>query len=130
MKDKIVKEWFERGEHDFQTAKISMLQEGYPDVILFLLHQAIEKYIKGYLIFNGWKLKKIHDLETLLTETMEFDKSFEKYLDFGRKLTAYYYEDRYPPGPIPEISKEEIENTYKITEEIIILIKSKIILTG
>ena len=107
-----------------------MLQEGYPDVILFLLHQAIEKYIKGYLIFNGWKLKKIHDLETLLTETMEFDKSFEKYLDFGRKLTAYYYEDRYPPGPIPEISKEEIENTYKITEEIIILIKSKIILTG
>jgi len=126
MKDKIVKQWFERGEHDLATAKNSITQEGYPDVILFLLHQAIEKYIKGYLIFYGWKLKKIHDLETLFTEAIEFDKCFEKYLDFGRRLTAYYYEGRYPPGPIPEISNEERDNTFKIAQEIINMIKGKV----
>lgn len=126
MKDEIVRQWFERGEHDLVTAKISITQEGYPDVILFLLHQAIEKYIKGYLLWHGWELKKIHDLETLLTEAMEFDKGFEKYLDFGRRLTAYYYEERYPPGPIPEISKEETDNAFKTAEGIINVIKNKV----
>lgn len=126
MRSKLVEEWFERGEHDLETANISINQGGYPDVILFLLHQAVEKYIKGYLIFHGWELKKIHDLETLLTEAMEFGKGFEKYLDFGRRLTAYYYEERYPPGPIPEISKEEVEQSIKNTEEIINKIRKEI----
>lgn len=126
MKDKIVKEWLERGEHDLATAKTSITQNGYPDVILFLLHQALEKYIKGYLLWHGWKLKKIHDLETLFTEAIEFNKRFKKYLDFGRRLTAYYYEGRYPPGPILKISKEKTESALKTTEKIINMIKSKI----
>lgn len=126
MKDKIVREWFERAEHDFITAKISMNQKGYPEVILFLFHQAIEKYLKGYLIWHGWELKKIHDIETLLTEIIEFDKDFKKYLDFGRRLTAYYYEERYPPGPIPEIPKEEIEDLFENTKEIMESIKGKV----
>jgi HEPN domain-containing protein len=62
MKDKIVKEWFERGKHDYETAKILFIKDVYYDVIMFLLEQAVEKYIKGYLIFNGWELKKIHDI--------------------------------------------------------------------
>ncbi|MHB1274875.1 MAG: HEPN domain-containing protein [Candidatus Humimicrobiaceae bacterium] len=101
MKNKITEEWFERGKHDFETAKLIFRQKGYYDVIILLLQQAIEKYIKGYLIFHGWELKKIHDIETLLTEVIQFDKTFEDYLDFGRRLTAYYYESRYPPEPVP-----------------------------
>ena len=44
--------------------------------------------IKGYLICNGWKLKKIHDIETLITEAAKFDAEFQEYLDFSRELTA------------------------------------------
>jgi hypothetical protein len=62
----------------------------------------------------------------LLTEAIEFDRSFEKYLDTGRMLTAFYYATRYPPGPIPEIPREEIERTLEIIEEIINKIKSKV----
>jgi len=126
MKDEIVKEWFERGRHDFETAKILINNDVYYDVIMFLLEQAVEKYIKGYLIFNGWKLKKIHDIEMLLTEAMEFDRSFEKYLDAGRMLIAFYYETRYPPGPIPEISREEVVKILNLVEEVISKIRSEV----
>ena len=100
MKGK-VKEWIERGEHDLAAAELLFDQSAYLDVVLFHLHQAAEKYLRGFLIHNGWKLKRIHDLETLITEAMDFDSSFEEYLDFGRKLTAFYYQERYPPGPCP-----------------------------
>jgi len=102
-----------------------MEEKGYPDVIMMLLHQALEKYIKGHLIMQGWKLKKIHDLETLFTEAGKHDKIFAKHLDLGRILTAYYYENRYPPGPIPGINKKKIRTIYSTTLKIIKLFIKK-----
>lgn len=53
-----------------------MSAEDYFDVILFHIQQAVEKYLKAFLIFKGWELKKIHDIELLLTEAMNFDIEF------------------------------------------------------
>lgn len=44
MKGQVVKEWIERGKHDLEVAKILLEEEGYFDVGLFHLHQAVEKY--------------------------------------------------------------------------------------
>ncbi len=65
MKDKVVKEWFEREKRDFEVAKLIFAHGNYYNEATFLLHQAVEKYLKGYLIFHGWKLKKIHDIYIL-----------------------------------------------------------------
>ena len=124
MKDKIVKEWFERAKRDFEVAKLIYAHGDYYNEVTFLLHQAVEKYLKGYLIFHGWKLKKIHDIYILLSEAVEFNKSFEELLDFGKKLTAFYYEDRYPPGPVPEVSEEEAAEMLKSAESIIDKVKA------
>jgi len=125
MKDKIVQEWFERGKRDLESAKLIYVQKGYFDEVVFLIHQAIEKYLKGYLIFHGWKLKKIHDIETLLVEAMKYDESFMEFLDLGRKITAFYYENRYPPGPPSEVSEEEAEEIMNSAERIINKIKAE-----
>ncbi len=119
MKEQIVKEWFERGDHDLESAKILFGNKKYFDVVLFHIHQAVEKYLKGFLIFKGWELKKIHDIELLITEVISFDVGFQKYLDFGRKLTTFYYEERYPPGPISSYSREEVGEMLETTEEIV-----------
>jgi len=124
MKDKIVQEWFERGKRDFETAKLIFTQKGYYDEVVFLAHQAIEKYLKGYLIFHGWKLKKIHDIETLLVEATKYNESFMDFLDIGRKITAFYYENRYPPGPLSKVSEEEVEEIINSAEKIIDKIKA------
>ncbi len=123
MKNEIVKEWFERAKRNFESSKTLYLNDGYPEEIVFLLHQAIEKYLKGYLIFHGWKLKKIHDIYILVCEAVNYDESFKEFLEFGKKLTSFYYEERYPPGPIPEISNEEVREMLEKAERIIELIK-------
>ena len=119
MKNQLVEEWVDRGKRDLETAKILFSKVDFYDIILFHIHQAVEKSIKGFLIYHGWKLKKIHDLETLITEAMNFDNFFQTYLDYGRKLTAFYFEERYPPGPVSSFSEEEVKNMLEIAEEII-----------
>ena len=119
MKSQLVEEWVERGKRDLETAKVLISRVDYYDIILFHVHQAVEKYIKGFLIYHGWKLKKIHDLEILITESINFDEFFQPYLDYGRKLTAFYFEERYPPGPVSSFSEEEVKNMLEIAEEII-----------
>lgn len=61
-----VKEWVKRGKHELEVARILFEREKYFDMVLFHLHQAVEKYLKGFLIYSGWELKKIHDIEILI----------------------------------------------------------------
>ena len=119
MKDEVAIEWFSRAKHDFAVAQLLFNEKHYFDIALFHIHQAIEKYLKGYLIQNGWKLKKIHDLELLLTEAINFNPKFESYLDFGRKLSGFYYEERYPPGLLTTCSKKELKEMLDTAGKII-----------
>ena len=109
---KIVEEWTERAKHDLEAGRVLLRYESYSDIVLFHAHQAIEKCLKGFLIHHGWKLKKIHDLETLLAEASDFDRTIGDYLDLGRRLTAFYYIERYPSGPVPLYSAEETRRLY------------------
>lgn len=122
MKEKIVEEWIKRADHDWAAAKLLYAQGEYFDTVLFHIHQAIEKYLKAYLQHEGWNLKKTHDIEMLLTETFQYNHIFEKYLDFGRKITGYYIETRYPPGPLSQYCRTEIKDMLRTAHEIITLI--------
>lgn len=64
-------------------------------------------------------MKKIHDTELLLTEVGNYDEFFNNYLDIGRKLTAFYFEDRYPSGPIFSYSEEEVKEILDNVEKLI-----------
>jgi HEPN domain-containing protein len=119
MKKPLVEEWIERGKQDLNVAKILLSKKKYFDLVLFHIHQAVEKHIKGFLIHKGWKLKKVHDLEELIKETINYDESFKDFLDFGRILTAFYFESRYPPGPPSPYSKKEIKEILKNAERLI-----------
>lgn len=112
----VVREWFERGRKDLEVAKI-LVKEEYLDI-----------YLKGFLISKGWKLKRVHDLEMLITEAVSFGAGLQNYLDFGRKLTAFYYEERYPPGPVSPHPKGEVEEMLETAVRIITRIKELTIL--
>ena len=106
---KQAQEWFERGRHDIETAQLLYDEQGYMDSIAYHIQQAIEKYLKGYLILNGQKPPKIHELDTLLNHTLCFDDSFNSFLELCEKASRYYIEDRYPPGPIVQYEYNEIK---------------------
>lgn len=104
---RLSQEWFQRGEHDLRTARIA-LEGGAPsDTIGMLLHQACEKYLKGYLLYQGWELRKTHNLVFLVGEAAKYDKDFSRFVDLAGKLSKQYLEERYPPGPSIEYSLEE-----------------------
>lgn len=64
MKNSEIKafEWFRKADHDLDAVKDILKGSGHPDVAGVLLQQGTEKYLKGYLISNGWKLVKTHNL--------------------------------------------------------------------
>ncbi|MBI4831493.1 MAG: HEPN domain-containing protein [Candidatus Lindowbacteria bacterium] len=101
-------EWFERGRHDIETAQLLYDEQGYTDSIAFHIQQAIEKYLKGYLVLQGRKPPRIHELDALLKQVSNFDNSFADFLDFCEKASNYYIESRYPPGPPPQYEYEDL----------------------
>jgi HEPN domain-containing protein len=119
------KDWFERASHDLIDAQILFKASGHTDTIGVLLQQAFEKYIKGYLLSKGWRLKKIHDLRELIFRAQEYNPAFYEYLELARKLTAIYIEEHYPTAPSSGISKEEITLLLAQTEKLIDFIKQQ-----
>ncbi len=114
---------FERGLRDLETAQLLFDEQGYTDSIAYHIQQAIEKYLKGYLVFNGIKPPRIHELDTLLNHIGRFDDSFNGFLELCEKASRYYIEERYPPGPIIEYSYEEIktdlDNAWNLIRKVI-----------
>lgn len=64
---KVIKSWVEKGDHDLGTTKITYLHiPKYRDTIVFHCQQAVEKYLKSYLIFQEIFMTKPPSCKTLL----------------------------------------------------------------
>lgn len=107
--EKQATEWFERGQHDVEMAQLLYDEGGYTDTIAFLVQQALEKYLKGFLVSKGITPRKTHNIDFLLKKAIEHDKDFEEFIDLCQRATKYYIDTRYPPSPIPQYSYEEIK---------------------
>ena len=71
------------------------------------------------MVLHGKKPPRIHELDTLLNHISAFDNSYINYLDFCEKVSRYYIEDRYPPGPPVEYEYEEIKVDLDKSRELI-----------
>jgi HEPN domain-containing protein len=111
-------DWFRIGERDLDRAKRLLDDDDYPGAA-FNLQQAVEKHLKGYLLARGWKLRRVHDIEVLLNEAARLDASFEEFREHCRKMTQYYFEDRYPYIVASELTRDEIETSLAIAERIV-----------
>lgn len=88
---KQAEEWFERGCHDIETAQLLYDERGYTDSIAYHIQQAVEKYLKGYLVLHGKRPPRIHELDTLVKHIAVFDDSFNDFLDLCEKASAILY---------------------------------------
>ncbi len=87
--------------------------------ICFLCQSAAEKFLKGFLIFNGWELIKTHDIAELLGYCTDYDSAFVPLIPLGELLNEYITAGRYP-GDIAfeEISLPEAQEALQATREI------------
>jgi HEPN domain-containing protein len=109
-------DWFRLGARDSKRAD-HLLDVDDPEGAGYHLQQAVEKYLKGFLLSKGWKLKRIHDLEVLLNDALKFEKTLEKYRNLCQKITGYYMIDRYPLPAAPTLTKEEVQDSVAEAEQ-------------
>lgn len=55
------KDWLALAEKDLVRVRRS-LRDRDPELAAFCLQQAVEKFLKAFLLSKGWKLRRIHDL--------------------------------------------------------------------
>ncbi|OEU54854.1 MAG: hypothetical protein BA871_00990 [Desulfuromonadales bacterium C00003096] len=119
MKEEVVLRWLKKAENDLKTVKHLLILEDAPtDVIAFHCQQAVEKYFKAYLTQVDVRVKKTHDLETILALCIEKDKKFERLDKDGiYELTFYAVEIRYPEEYI-ELRIDEARALYETAKEV------------
>ena len=102
------RDWFNKALKDVRTVEILLREHGDADVAGFHLQQAAEKFLKGYLLSRGWKLERIHNLDILLNEAVQFDSDFEEFREFCEEVTDFYTFERYPFFGVPGVSLDDI----------------------
>jgi len=121
-----IKKWIVKGDHVLGTAQITYLYiPEYLDTVTFHCQQAVEKYLKAYLIFLVTSFKFTHDLIYLLDLISEKDTDFDVYYDLLSELQGYAVEVRYPNDTI-YLSNEKVEKAIQIAREIRDLITRKV----
>lgn len=123
---KLAKEWLIKGQNDFKAAKILYREKGPSDTLCFHCHQAVEKYLKAYLVFKNIHFEKIHHLWQLAKRCSKDDKEFLNFEKELKTLTAYYIESRYPPE-VKVYSSKECKEVLVIAEKLTQFIVKKII---
>lgn len=71
-----------------------------------LLQEAVERYLKGYLISRGWKLERIHDLNRLLDEAAVHDPKFRTFAPLAQSLTEQYWAQHYPGDDLEDVGAD------------------------
>jgi HEPN domain-containing protein len=93
---KYTEDWLLYADNDLSVAEIALNNE-YPvtNVIAFLSHQAVEKYLKAFLVENDVPVIKTHDLFRLNDKIKEIKnlEIDEQKLD---KINDVFIEARYP----------------------------------
>jgi len=106
------RDWLNKAAADMQTTEILLAHGGDMGIAAMHIQQAIEKYLKGYLLSRGWTLERIHDLPALLDEAVKHAPELEAFRTLCEEVTAFYFVARYP-FPVEPPVKEEVEDIFQ-----------------
>ena len=87
--------WSPYARRDWKRALL-LQREHDPDGAGMFLQQSVEKYLKGWLLDRGWKLRRTHEVDRLLDEALVYDPSLQVFRALCERLSSYYLLERYP----------------------------------
>jgi len=113
---KITEEWITKAEKDYLVATRELRTEPIVgEAVCFHAQQCVEKYMKAVLQENGIEFEKIHDLDVLHNQCVDFIPELENFRDNLIKLSTYAVDVRYPGF---DVSEEEARECAEIMESI------------
>ena len=107
-------EWIKRAKSSLELAQTKIIHHINYEDLCYQSQQAVEKALKGLLIYYSVEPEFTHNIEVLL-------KALKKYTDIpdnikeSAQLTNYAVQTRYP-GEYDEITKDEYEKSIIIAK--------------
>ncbi len=122
-KEDIIQQWYAKADSDIIMARKAI---DFPPIVLdgacFHCQQAVEKYLKAYLIYQCKEIIKTHDLTLLLKSCSEFDYDFDNIK--LKDLEVFAVDIRYPDDArVPTL--EEAKEYLQIAEAVKELVRKK-----
>jgi len=108
MSENELDQWVTLAIHDAETARLLMDENGYPEIIIYHMHQSIEKYLKALLVKAGRAIRRTHHIDVLLSELIETYPPLEEIQEPVLFVHTYSPRLRYPTGDTLQQSDVEI----------------------
>ena len=118
--------WLEKALSDLQSARILLTWGGDEMAVAFHCQQAIEKALKGYLLFRTGRHFDGHNLTFLCRQATMCDDRFIEYLDESAVLNNYYIETRYPTDLPFEVTEVQMYKILAMAEDMFHMIRKEL----
>lgn len=126
MIDKYIKQWLTKANDDLKIVEHELdlpEKEIVKDAVCFHCQQAVEKYLKAFLIYHKTEVERTHDIEHLLDQCALIDKDFVNIE--VRELSSFGVDIRYPDDfYVPNM--EEVKFYYDLTKRVKGLVLTKL----
>ena len=105
-------DWIRNAEEDYRMG-LYLLEGGFLRGAGYNLQQAVEKTFKAYLIRQGWRLQRTHNLVELLNDALQYDATLEEFRSVCKLVSGYSTAGRYPTSrsetsDLPVMSDENV----------------------
>jgi HEPN domain-containing protein len=105
-------DWLRVAERDWERIEKRLHEEDQEDAS-FHLQQALEKYLKAFLLANGWELEKTHEISALLEEAIKYKPELGVFSRLCNRVENYYFAERYPLSLDAGISLDEVTGDFQ-----------------
>lgn len=118
--------WLDKALLDLQASRILMTWNGDTCNIAFHCQQAIEKALKGYLLFKTGRHFDGHNLTYLCRQAVQQDEMFTEWLDESAALNNLYIETRYPTDLPVAIDEHACRQYFTMAENMFAAIRQEL----
>lgn len=117
-------DWFLLGRERLEAADAVFAAHGPCNSAVELLQEAVERYLKGFLLGKGWTIQRIHNLSTLLDDAVQMDVRFQSFADLCESLTAQFWAQHYPGGDLTGVGADYEELRRQTTDLLALVMAS------
>ena len=93
MSESELQQWIALASHDAETARLLSDENGYPEIIIYHMHQAVEKYLKA-----DRTVRRTHHIDALLSEVITVYPELKGIEEPVLFMHTYSPRLRYPSG--------------------------------
>jgi len=121
--DDLLAQWRWQADRRWRAAADQVSAARFPEeLVAQTMHEAIERYLKWFLLCRGWQLKRTHDLSELLDEAEAHSPALGRFEDVCERVNGYFVRERYPHGGYSIPTLQQLQADFAEADQLIKLL--------